>query len=182
MGDFAQGLSIGFAHGRSNSLLAVVVGLYGTLKDIPFLSITKGSFRKVNERECQPDLAFYVGKDLPNIPRNNSPIDTSQHGSPSLAIEISATTLSDDLGQKCLLYEQLGVVEYWVVDVASATVIAFEVANNGSRQIRTSSVLTGLEIEVIEETLRQIQIKDDGAINRWLLMQFGSELSGSDRE
>jgi hypothetical protein len=45
-------MPIGFAHGRDNSTLASVVTLYGTLKNISFLSITNGSFRKKGEREC----------------------------------------------------------------------------------------------------------------------------------
>ncbi len=165
-------MPIGFAHGRDNSLLASVVSLYGTLKNLPFLSITNGSFRAVGERECQPDLVFYLGSALPNIPRSNSPVDVNLHGPPTLAIEVSSTTLSDDLGQKRLLYERIGVSEYWVVNVETATVIAFEVAGGGSRQIQVSVVLPNLPISVVEGALQRSQIEDDGAVNRWLLQQF----------
>ena len=165
-------MPIGFAHSRDNSTLAAIVSLYGTLKDLPFLSITNGSFRKVGERECQPDLAFYVGSELPTIPRSNSPVDVNRYGPPTLAIEISSTTLSDDLGQKRLLYERLGIREYWVVNVEAATVIAFAIADGGSRQIQRSFVLPDLAIAVIEAALRRSQTEDDGAVNRWLLQQF----------
>ena len=164
-------MPIGFAHGRDNSLLASIVSLYGTLKNLPFLSITNGSFRKAGERECQPDLAFYIGK-LPNIPRSNSPVDVNLYGSPTLAIEVASTTLSDDLGQKRLLYERLAIQEYWVVNVEAATVIAFAIADGGSRQIQESLVLPSLAISVVEEALRRSQTEDDGAVNRWLLQQF----------
>jgi Uma2 family endonuclease len=164
----------GFAHARDNALLASVVTLYGTLKNLPFLSIANGSFRKTDERECQPDLAFYIGIALPTIPRSDSPIDVNQFGPPTLAIEIASTTLSDDLGQKRLLYERLGVQEYWVVNVKAATVIAFTIANGGSRQIQVSLVLPDLSIAMIEEALRRSQTENDGAVNRWLLQQFQS--------
>lgn len=167
-----QTMPIGFAHGRDNSLLASVATLYGTLKNLPFLSITNGSFRKTGERECQPDLAFHIGAELPTIPRSNSPVDVSLYGSPTLAIEISSTTLSDDLGQKRLLYERLGVREYWVVNVEAATVIAFEISNGGSRQIQVSLVLPDLPFAVVEEALRRSQTEEDGAVNRWLIEQF----------
>jgi hypothetical protein len=36
------------------------VSLYETLKNLPFLPVTNGSFQKVGECECQPDLAFYL--------------------------------------------------------------------------------------------------------------------------
>jgi Uma2 family endonuclease len=143
-------MPIGFAHGRDNSLLASVVSLYGTLKN----------------------LAFYLGVALPNIPRSNSPVNVNLYGPPTLAIEVSSTTLSDDLGQKRLLYERLGVAEYWVVSVEAATVIAFEIAGGGSRQIQISAVLPDLPISVIEEALRRSQTEEDGAVNRWLLQQF----------
>jgi Uma2 family endonuclease len=165
-------MPIGFAHGRDNSLLASVVTLYGTLKNLPFLSITNGSFRKAGERECQPDLAFYIGAELPSIPRSNSPVDVDLYNPPTLAIEVASTTLSDDLGQKRLLYERLGVQEYWVVNVEAATVIAFAIAEGGSRQIQVSVVLPGLSLSLIEEALQRGQTENDGAVNRWLLEQF----------
>lgn len=165
-------MPIGFAHGRDNSLLASFVSLYGTLRNLPFLSITNGSFRKVGERECQPDLAFYIGAELPTIPRSNSPVDVNLYGPPTLVIEVASTTLSDDLGQKRLLYERLGVQEYWVVNVEAATVIVFAIVDGGSRQIQVSVVLPDLPMSVIEEALRRSQTEDDGAVNRWLLQQF----------
>lgn len=166
-------MPIGFAHGRDNSLLTSVVSLYGALKGLPFLSIANGSFRKAGERECQPDLAFYIGMELPSIPRSNSPVDINLYGPPALAIEVAATTLGDDLGMKRLLYERLGVQEYWVVNVNSASVIAFAITDGGSRQIQVSEVLPELSMSVVEEALSRSQTEDDGAINRWLLQQFG---------
>ncbi len=165
-------MPIGVAHGKDNSILASVVNLYGTLKNLPYVSFTNSSFQKIGERECQPDLAFYVGSGLPIIPRSNSPVDLDIYPAPTLAIEIAATTLSDDLGQKRLLYERLGVREYWVVDVEAAVVTAFEVRNGGSRQILVSQVLAGLAIAIVEEALRRSQTEEDGAINRWLMQEF----------
>ena len=165
-------MPIGSAHGQDNSILAAVVSLYGTLKDIHYIAFTNGSFRKTGDRECQPDLAYYIGDDVQRPPKNNQPVDVNLYGPPSLVVEISATTLSDDLGPKRLLYERLGVREYWVANVEAATLIAFAVADGGSRQIQVSAVLPGLSVSVIEEALRRSQTEDDGALNRWLLKQF----------
>lgn len=137
-------MGIGSAHGQNNLTLAAVVMLYGTLRNIPQIGFTNGSFRKVGERECQPDLAYYLGDGIQRPPKNNQPVDINIYGAPTLAIEISSTTLNDDLGQKRLLYERLGVQEYWVVDGQNAIVIAFAVAERGSKQIQVSQVLPGL--------------------------------------
>jgi Uma2 family endonuclease len=165
-------MPIGSAHGQDNSILAAVVSLYGTLKGITYVAFTNTSFRKTGERECQPDLAYYIGSDVQRPTKNNQPVDVNVWGTPTLAIEVSSTTLSDDLGQKRLLYERLGVQEYWVVNVEAATMIAFAIADGGSRQIQMSAVLPDLPMSVIEEALRRSQTEDDGAVNRWLLQQF----------
>lgn len=62
----------------------------------------------------------------------------------------------------------------WVVNVNAASVIAFAVADGGSRQIQTSQVLTDLAIATIEEALRRSQTEEDGTVNRWLLQQFST--------
>jgi len=41
-------------------------------------------------------------------------------------VEVGASSLSDDLERKQLLYKRLGVQEYWVVDVAAGQVTALE--------------------------------------------------------
>ncbi|MGQ9869750.1 Uma2 family endonuclease [Leptodesmis sp.] len=96
----------------------------------------------------------------------------NEFGAPHLVIEIASTMLNDDIGRKRLLYERLGVQEYWVVDVNAAEVLAFEVGDGGSRQIRESKVLPGLEMVLIEEALQRSQTQDDGEISRWLWQVF----------
>jgi Uma2 family endonuclease len=146
----------------------------GTLKAIPYISFTNGSFQKTGERECQPDLAYYIGEAVQRPTKTNQAVDVEVWGAPTLAIEIAATILSDDLGPKRLLYERLGVKEYWVVNVEAASVIAFVVADGGSRQIHISQVLPELAIATIEAALRRSQTEEDGAVNRWLLQQFSA--------
>lgn len=94
------------------------------------------------------------------------------YGVPQLVIEIAATSLNEDLGTKRLLYERLGVSEYWVVNAAASNVISFSVADGGSSEIRDSEVLPGLKINTVEEALQRGQSDDDGAVNRWLIQQF----------
>jgi Uma2 family endonuclease len=164
----------GVGHGQDNALLSLVVSLFGMVKKTRLKTYVGLSLRKEGLKECQPDLAFYIAEDIPDPlpPKTTEPLAVDQYGAPTLAIEISASTLNDDLGKKRLLYEQFGVREYWVVDVESALVIAFAVADGGSRQIEVSRVLPGLSMSTIEEALRRSQTEDDTEVNQWLMEQF----------
>jgi Uma2 family endonuclease len=159
----------GSAHGQDNSILSAVITLYGTLRHITYIAFINTSFRKTGERECQLGLAYYIGADTARPPKNNQPVDVAVWGAPTLAIEISSSSLSDDLGQKRLLYERLGVREYWVVNVEAATIIAFEMVGGGSLQIQDSIVLPGLSLAIAEEALCRSQSEDHGVVNRWLM-------------
>lgn len=169
-----QTMPTGSAHAQDNALLATTIGFFGAMRNLSFVSFVNGSFRKSGERECQPDLAYYIDSEVQRPTKNNQPVDVEVWGAPTLAIEISSTSLSDDLGDKRLLYERLGVREYWVVNVNAAKIIAFEVANLGSRQIQTSLVLPGLPMGLVEEALQRSQTDDDGAVSRWLIQQFSA--------
>jgi hypothetical protein len=72
-------------------------------------------------------FAFYIGPTFLLPPQDNAPIDVNRFGPPTLAIEVGASSFKDDLGAKRLLYERLGVAEYWVVNVAERQAIAFAV-------------------------------------------------------
>ena len=74
------------------------------------------------------EMACYIGSAVQPLPQSNAPIDMDRFGDPTLMVEIGATSFSDDLGRKRLLYEQLGVEEYWVVNSQSKNVIAFAIA------------------------------------------------------
>ncbi|MEL7316179.1 MAG: Uma2 family endonuclease, partial [Cyanobacteria bacterium J06559_3] len=108
---------LGRGHARQNSILSKVISLYAMVRNLRLVEFTNCSFYKEGERGCQPDTAFYVGTDFQLQPQDNAPIDVNVFGPPTLAVEISSSTFKDDLGAKRLLYERLGVSEYWVVNV-----------------------------------------------------------------
>ena len=163
---------LGANHGRDNSVVARLISLFATFKNIPVVEYTNTSYRKKEIQECQPDSSFYLGRINNLPPRNNSPIDLDKYEPPTLVIEISSTTLNDDLGQKRLLYERLGVGEYWVIDTNSSNVIALGMIDSGSKEIRVSQVLPSLEISVVVEALKLSLTTDDGEVNRWLIKLF----------
>ena len=161
--------AFGAGQGRQSSVVLDVIGLFAAFRTIRIAELINCSFRKTGERGCQPDLAFYIGDRFQLPAQDNAPIDVERLGAPTLAVELGASSLNDDLGYKRLLYERLGVQEYWVVDVANQQLIAFSIADGRSGQIQTSEVLPGLEIDLIEEALRRSQTEDDGTITRWLM-------------
>ncbi|MBW4481474.1 MAG: Uma2 family endonuclease [Tildeniella torsiva UHER 1998/13D] len=160
---------LGGGHARQNSVAMDVVSIFAVVNKIRIAKFINGSFHKSGERGCQPDAAFYIGQDFQLPPQDNSPIDVNVFGPPTLAIEIGGSSFKDDLGAKRLLYERLGVGEYWVVNVAEQQVLAFAVAEGGSRQIRASGVLPGLELALVEEALGRSQTEDDTTLMHWLM-------------
>ena len=164
---------VGPIHAHENSIVSNAVRLFATLANIIIYEYTNCSFRKKNSAEFQPDIAFYLGNGLKIPPRNNSPVDLNEFDLPTLVVEISATTIQDDLSYKRLLYERLEVQEYWAVNANTSEVFAFAIANSRSGRISQSQVLKGLEINIVEEALKRSQKEeDDGAIARWLLQTF----------
>jgi Uma2 family endonuclease len=95
--------------------------------------------------------------------------------SPNLVIEVASSSLADDKGEKRLLYEDLAVAEYWIVDVQNVQVIAFAIENGGSRRITQSQVLPGLAISLLNEAFRLTRQTDQSQVIAWLLSQFQSE-------
>jgi Uma2 family endonuclease len=89
-----------------------------------------------------------------------------------LVIEIANSSLKDDLGMKRLLYENLGIEEYWIVDVQATKIIAFAIADGGSKRISRSLVLPDLEINILENALQKTRQENHSKVGAWLLQIF----------
>ncbi|NER08269.1 MAG: Uma2 family endonuclease, partial [Okeania sp. SIO3C4] len=68
-----------------------------------------------------------LGKNADIIPYRTSIIDLEKYPPPDLVIEVANSSFSDDKGEKRILYENIGVREYWIVDVQNVKIIAFSV-------------------------------------------------------
>lgn len=163
---------LGPRYGRQNSIISKAVSLFATIKNVRIVELANTSFRKAGIGEFQPDLAFYIGSGLRVPPLTDTPVDLKQYDPPSLVVEIGASSVSDELGRKRLLYEESGVQEYWVDDLDVGEVIALAIADGRSGRVRESKVLPGLAIALVEEAIKRSQMEDDRKINLWLLQTF----------
>jgi Uma2 family endonuclease len=163
---------IGNDHASDHAILIFAVSLYATLKNLTFNAKDNCSFRKSGYREVQLDISYYFAEKANLIPYGTSIIDLNQYPPPDLVIEISKSTLNDDLGNKRLLYEELGVSEYWSVKVDEPQIFAFEIIDRGSKRIDISKVLPNLKLAVLESALQQARTRDQSQVGRWLISQF----------
>ena len=163
---------LGHKHGRDHAVILTAINLFATTKNININCIDNCTYRKTGFREAQPDISYYIGENANVIPWEKSIIDLDIYPPPTLVIEVANTSLADDKGEKRLLYEAMNVSEYWIVDVQNVEIIAFAVADGGSKRINESQVLPGLAISLLEEALKRTRQTNQTQVYTWLLSQF----------
>jgi Uma2 family endonuclease len=163
---------LGHDHSRDHTIILFAVNLFATIEGIDLNGMDNCTFRKTGVKDCQPDVAYYLGENADVIPWGTSIIDLDSYPPPDLVIEVANTSLADDKGEKRLLYEDLKVTEYWIVDVQNIQLIAFAIADGGSRRLTQSQVLPNLTIPLLEEALRSTRQMNQAQVGAWLLDQF----------
>jgi Uma2 family endonuclease len=160
-------------HSRDQVLVLLAMSIFAASQSIPMTAKNCCSYRKKGYTEFQPDASYYVGVNADVIPWGTRIIDLDQYALPDLVIEISDTSLADDLGAKRLQYEDLGISEYWIVNVQTMQIFAFAHGHDGNiRRIRESLVLTGLKLEILEQALQRSRQENQSATTAWLMEQF----------
>jgi Uma2 family endonuclease len=167
-----EDMPTGADHSRYHLLMANAINLFCTIGGIAINGFDNCTYRKTGIRECQPDLSYYCEEKARLAPIGTSVINLDEQATPNLVIEISNTTLEDDLGAKRLLYEEMGIAEYWVVDVQNTLIYAFTMIDRGSKRIDNSLVLPGLSIETMTTALTLSKEQDQSQIGKWLMGQF----------
>lgn len=163
---------LGNDHSRDHTVIISAASLYAAVNNIPMNGNDNCTFRKNGFNDAQPDVAYYIGKNANAIPYGTSIVDLDFYPVPNLVIEVANTSLADDKGEKRLLYEDLGVNEYWIVDVQNVQIIAFTMIDGGSKRITASQVLPGLEFSLLNEAFRRTRETNQSEVIAWLLTQF----------
>ncbi|MBD2186936.1 Uma2 family endonuclease [Pseudanabaena mucicola] len=169
-------MSTGSDHSDDHALIVMAMGLFIAVNGLVIRGKDNCSYRKVSNKEVQPDISYYVGDRAQLIPWGAGVVDLDIYPAPDLAIEIANSYWADDIGKKRLMYEDLGVKEYWVIDVRNVEILAFTITDfdgaKGSYRISRSQIITGLEIALLEEALRLSRESDHGQATSWLLTQL----------
>lgn len=163
---------IGNDHASDHTVVIIAVSIYAAIKGISMNGKDNCTYRKIGFKEVQPDVSYYIGDNANVIPWGTAIISLDDYPPPNLVIEVANTSLADDKGEKRLLYEELGVDEYWILDVQNVQLIAFAMENGGSRRIYQSHVLPGLDISLLEEAFRRTRQMNQSQVITWLLSQF----------
>lgn len=164
---------VGPDHAYDNGIIVILINLYSIKKNLPTKLLLNCSYRKTGIRECQPDISYYIGQNISLAPQGSSVVDLDSNSPPDLVIEIANTSVTDDLGKKRLLYEEIKVKEYWVVDVSKSQIIAFQILNDkGSQRINKSQILLELDIFLIETALKCSRQQDNTQVANWFMSQI----------
>jgi Uma2 family endonuclease len=168
-------MSTGSDHSDVHAIILFAVTFYAAQRGLALKTKDACSYRKLGHTEFQPDISCYAGENANAIPFGTRVIDIDTYPLPDLVIEISDTTFNDDIGEKRLQYEELGISEYWIVNVQTSKIIGFEIAAIGSsRRIQVSQVLTGLAFDLLETTLTRSRTEDQSTTMAWLMGQINS--------
>ncbi|NMF58269.1 Uma2 family endonuclease [Pseudanabaena yagii] len=168
-----ENMSTGSDHSNDHALIMFAIAFFSAHQRIPMTAKDGCSYRKSGHTEFQPDASYYVGDKADVIPWGTRIIDLEQYPLPDLVIEISDTSISDDLGTKRLQYEELGISEYWIVNVQTMQIFAFTIAIDGStKRIRESLILTGMKLEILEQALQRSRQENQSVTMAWLMEQF----------
>ena len=166
-------ISTGSDHSNDHALILFALSFFAASQRIPMTAKDGCSYRKKGHTEFQPDASYYIGDKADVIPWGTRIIDLEQYPLPDLVIEISDTLIADDLGAKRLQYEDLGISEYWIVNVQTMQIFAFANGSDGSiRRIRESLVLSGLNLEILEQALQRSRQENQSATTAWLMEQL----------
>ncbi|MGK7886329.1 MAG: Uma2 family endonuclease [Crocosphaera sp.] len=169
----------GINHSQFCELLTMMLGFwFSHHPEEKFSLLNRCQLEKPKTQAAAPDLVLYLGDDYPTWQIGERRyINLAEFRVPDLVGEVGDTTLAKDLDEKKHLYAQLGIREYWVIDVRGKRVITFILADNGIYQeVDISEALNGLKISLINQTLQRLETETNGMAAIWFSQQVATLL------
>lgn len=172
---FAEMGGEGINHSKFSDLLTMM--LYVWFIQHPeqvFCSFSHCQIEKPKSKAGAPDLVLYIGDDYPRWGEGERRyINLEYHRVPNLVGEVADTTIASDLDEKKHLYAELGIPEYWVIDVRGKRVIAFLLQENKTyKEIQVSLALSGLPINLVEQTIEKLEQESNVNAANWFAQQI----------
>jgi Uma2 family endonuclease len=167
----------GINHASINNLFTMLFYIwFSQAPGLIYSSLGGCLLEKPKKQAASPDLMLYLGSEYPTWQAGERRyINLEQWRVPNLVGEISDTTLTTDLDEKKYLYADLGIPEYWVIDVKGLRVFAFQLQSNGKYQeCATSVALLGLPITLLNQTLERLNAETNGSAAMWFAQQIAS--------
>lgn len=162
----------GINHARFNKLFTMIFCLWFAKQgDVKFDLLGGCVLEKPQTQGAAPDEVVYIGDNSPQYEGGSCRVNLSQWRVPDLVVEIADTTLASDLDRKKQLYLSLEIPEYWVVDVRGKQVLAFRLVDDKYQECSESTALAGLPIQLLEETLMQMD-NANGNAALWFAAQL----------
>ncbi len=165
----------GINHAKFGDLFAMILLICATkFPDLKLNTFGGCQMEKKGKRSVAPDIVLYVGEEAPTWQAGQSRfIDLEQWRAPDLVGEVSDTTLAIDLDEKKRMYAELGIAEYWVIDVRAYRLFAFRLEeSNVYQQCEVSQVLPNLAIALLEQTIELLATKTNTEAAIWFSQQI----------
>ncbi len=163
----------GINHSRFNELFSLILFIwFSRQSEVKFDLLGGCVIEKPQTQGAAPDKVLYIGGNSPRWKQGQPRrVNLEEWRVPDLVAEISDTTLAIDLDEKKQLYLALGIPEYWVIDVRGRQVMAFRLIDGLYEQCSESVALKGLPIDLLEQTLAQMD-NDNGNAALWFAAQI----------
>jgi Uma2 family endonuclease len=165
----------GINHSKFSNLFSMIFAFWAAkFPDCKLSTFGGCQMERKGLRAAAPDIVVYVGENIPIWKAGESRfINLDKWRSPDLVGEIADTTLAIDLDEKKRLYANLGIAEYWVIDVLAARIFAFQLDETGVyQQCDTSQVLSNLAIALLEQAMAMLDTKTNTEAAIWFSQQL----------
>jgi Uma2 family endonuclease len=107
-------------HEEIVGFLATQITLEFSRLKLPYFIPKTAFIKSLNSKSAySPDILLLNRSNLVNEPLWKKQSTISESGSVPLVVEIVSTNWRDDYHKKLADYEQMGIVEYWIVDYAA---------------------------------------------------------------